>query len=340
MDQLLTEFKLKGLTLQNKAVMSPMCMYSAQDGYPNDFHFTHYTSRAIGGMGLIIMEMTNVAPNGRISDGCLGLWSDDHIPHFKRIVDSVHQYGTKIGIQIAHAGRKAEDADDVVSSSDIKYEGDKYKAPRSLSTDEVKNMVVKYKEAAERAVKAGFDTIEIHAAHGYLIHQFQSPKTNNRTDQYGEDRLLFGAEIIEAVKSVIPEDMPLIVRISAKEYSKDGYDIDYGVEIAKRYKKAGADIIDVSGGGNGPVVEERRPRLHPGYQVHLAREIKVQAEIPVIAVGMLDDPRVADHVVGVQDADLIAIGRASLRDPHWVLNAGRKEERACFVPKQYVRGYQ
>lgn len=326
-----------------------MCQYSATDGVPNDWHFVHYTSRAIGGVGLIIVEMTNIAPNGRITPNCLGLWNDKQQAEFKRLVDSVHAQGTKIGIQIAHAGRKAQDEPNAVAPSaihygELDYAGQNLITPRELTTEEVKELVVAFQNSVKRAVAAGFDTIELHAAHGYLIHQFYSPKSNKRTDEYGKDPMLFGEQVIKAAKDVMPTEMPLIVRISAQEYGKDGFDSDYGVEVAKRFAAAGADVLDVSGGGDGVLHAGNHPEFYAGYQVYLAEKVKKATNLPVIAVGMLDNPAVADHVLGLENADLIAVGRALLRDPNWVLNAQYQQNQfdgspMQFVPHQYQRGF-
>lgn len=341
-------YTLKNLELRNRIVMPPMCQYVATDGMPNDWHSVHYTSRAIGGVGLIIVEMTNVAPNGRISPRCLGLWNDEQRDKFKEIVDSVHKYGAKIGIQIAHAGRKAQDCQSVAPSAihygKLDFEGQNLTTPLELTEDEITKIVEQFGQSAKRAVEAGFDMIELHGAHGYLIHQFCSPKSNQRQDKYGQDRLLFGEQVIKAVKAVIPADMPLAVRISAQEYGDNGYDLDYGVEIAKRFAAAGADMLHVSGGGDGVLNPANHPPINAGYQVPFARRVKAETSLPVIAVGMLESPEVADHVLGSGDADLVAVGRGLLRDPHWVLNAqytrvGNDHAGVDFVPDSYWRGY-
>ncbi|MED1785404.1 NADH:flavin oxidoreductase/NADH oxidase [Brevibacillus fortis] len=337
-----TPFQFKGLSLKNRIVMPPMCQYSvdAHDGTPTDWHFVHYVSRAVGGTGLIIVEMTDVEPDGRISNGDLGLWSDEQILAYARIVSEVHKYGAKIGIQIAHAGRKAEDAEVPVSASAIAFPGARYKTPRALTTEEVKQMVVKFQDAARRAVEAGVDTIEIHGAHGYLIHQFHSPLTNQRDDEYGRDKALFGVEIIQAIKQVIPADMPLIMRVSAVEYVDGGYGLDYSTELCRRYKDAGVDIFHLSSGGEGPIGSGGRPGIHPGYQVPLARAIKQALEVPVIAVGNLDDPRVAEAAIGNGDTDLVAVGRGMLRDPYWALHAIHElSADELQPPKQYSRAF-
>ncbi|OBW91256.1 NADH:flavin oxidoreductase/NADH oxidase [Gallibacterium salpingitidis] len=342
-------FSIKNLTLRNRIVMPPMCQYSATDGVPNDWHFVHYASRAIGGVGLIIVEMTNVAPNGRITPNCLGLWNDQQRDAFKRIVDIVHSYGAKIGIQIGHAGRKAQDCDDVVAPSaihygELDYAGQNLKTPRELSKDEIKEIIQLFQNSVKRAVEAGFDLIELHGAHGYLIHQFYSPKSNQRQDEYGQDRMLFGEQIIKAAKAVMPADMPLLMRISAQEYSANGFDSDYGVEVAKRFAAAGVDMFDVSGGGNGALAESKHPPFAAGYQVYLARKVKEATGLPVIAVGMLDNPALADYVIGSGDADLVAIGRGLLREPYWVLNAQYRQNASdstpiADIPYQYIRGF-
>ncbi|UVI30045.1 NADH:flavin oxidoreductase/NADH oxidase [Paenibacillus spongiae] len=332
-------FTFKNLALRNRVVMPPMCQYSveAKDGIPNDWHHVHYVSRAIGGAGLIIMEMTDVEPDGRISDYDLGLWSDDHIPAFARIIDQVHHYGAKIGIQIAHAGRKAEDAEVPVGPSAIPVSGD-FKKPRALSTEEVKAMVIKFGDAARRAIAAGVDTIELHGAHGYLIHQFHSPGINDRKDEYGRHLWAFGTEVIRAVKAEMPEGMPLIMRISAVEYMDDGYDVDHMIEIARHYRDAGVDIFHVSSGGEGPA-GKRKPGNYPGYQVGFARAVKQALEVPVIAVGNLDDPKLAEATVASGDADLVAVGRGMLRDPYWAYHAIRANggQFKGVLPKQYGR---
>jgi len=333
-------FELKGLALKNRIVMPPMCQYSVweKDGKPNDWHLVHYVSRAVGGTGLIIMEMTDVEPDGRITDYDLGLWSDDHIPAFARVISEMKKYGAKIGIQIGHAGRKAEDAEVPVSSTDVPFSSD-FKKPRALSTEEVKEMVNKFKEAARRAVEAGVDTIEIHGAHGYLVHQFHSPLINNRTDEYGQDLALFGVEIIQAMKSVMPEEMPLIFRISAMEYAEGGYGIEHAISLCRRYREAGVDIFHISSGGEAPI-GARKPGKHAGFQVPLARSIKQSLGVPVIAVGNLDDPHIAEATLANGDADLIAVGRGMLRDPYWALHALHSLEGEMEVPKQYQRAFR
>ena len=340
MNDLFSPYNIKGLELKNRVVMPPMCQYSVgdKDGIATDWHYLHYVSRAVGGAGFIIIEMTDVEPDGRISDYDLGLWSDEQIPALARIVEACHSYGAKVGIQIAHAGRKAEDAAEPVAPSAIPFDVN-WKTPRALSTSEVKEMVEKFRKAVKRAVQAGFDAIEIHGAHGYLIHQFHSPLTNKRDDEYGKDLTKFGREIIEAAKAEMPDDMPLIMRISAKEYVEGGYGIEESIQFAKEYKEAGVDMFDVSSGGEGPISAFGKPGTHAAYQVPLAREIKAALNIPVIAVGRLDDSTLANAVIGTEDADLVAIGRGMLRNPYWALEAAASLKKETTLPRQYTSGF-
>ncbi|MBD7914025.1 NADH:flavin oxidoreductase/NADH oxidase [Clostridium sp. Sa3CUN1] len=337
---LFTTYEIKGLKLKNRIVLPPMCQYSVEkkDGIATDWHFVHYVSRAVGGTGLIIIEMTDVEPDGRISDYDLGLWCDAQIEPLKRIVDECHKYGAKVAIQIAHAGRKAEDAEVPVAPSPIAFDKNS-KTPRELTTAEVKEMVDKFKIAVKRAVKAGFDAIEIHGAHGYLIHQFHSPLTNKRNDEYGKDLTKFGVEVLRAAKSEMPEDMPLIMRISASEYVDGGYGIERGIELARAYKEAGVDIFHISSGGEGPIAGGGNIGSHAGYQVPFARAIKEQLDVDVIAVGKLDEPELANAIIGNEEVDLVAIGRAMFRNPYWPFEAATKLNKKTHVPKQYGRGF-
>ncbi|MDV4150133.1 NADH:flavin oxidoreductase/NADH oxidase [Clostridium sp. AL.422] len=340
MKDLFTPYEMKGLKLKNRIVFPPMCQYSVdkKDGIATDWHFIHYVSRAIGGTGLIIIEMTDVEPDGRISDYDLGLWRDEQIEPLKRIVDECHKYGAKVAIQIAHAGRKAEDAKVPVAPSAIPYD-ETYKTPRELTTDEVKEMVEKFRMAVRRAVKAGFDAIEIHGAHGYLIHQFHSPLTNKREDEYGKDLTKFGSDIIRAAKSEMPENMPLIMRISAVEYVENGYGIETSIKLAKAYEEAGVDIFHISAGGEGAIAPSRDPGNHAAYQLPYAKEIKENVNADIIAVGRLEEPELANSIIGNEEADLVAIGRGMFRNPYWTLDAAIKLDKKTQVPNQYMRGF-
>lgn len=320
--------------------MPPMCQYSvqAEDGIPNKWHYVHYVSRAVGGAGLIIIEMSGIHPDGRISNQDTGIWDDEQIPAYRKIIDEVHSYGARIGIQLGHAGRKAADADPPVAPSAIRFD-EKYKIPRSLTTEEVKSMVSAYGEAARRAVDAGFDTVEIHGAHGYLIHQFHSPLTNRREDEYGQDPALFGEEVVKAVKEAVPADMPILMRVSAKEYVAGGYDVDYCAEISRRYRDAGVDVFHVTSGGEGHIGSNGGPKAGPGYQVELAEQMKEKLGVPVIAVGRLDSFEDAQKVVLEGQADLVAVGRGMLKDPYWALHASEALNGDQKVPKPYLRAF-
>lgn len=327
---------LKGLTIKNRVMMSPMCQYSvwAGDGAPNEWHYVHYISRAVGGVGLIMMEMTDVHPDGRITVHDLGIWDDKQIDSFARIIDQVHHYGARIGIQIAHAGRKAQSPElDMVAPSPIPFSKE-YRIPRELTTDEVKRLVEAFNQGARRAVQAGVDTIEIHGAHGYLVHQFMSPLSNRRTDEYG-DYSRFGVEVIQAVKAAMPASMPLLMRLSATDYHSGGYSFETLKEMAWKYKEAGVDMFDVSSGGNAEVV----PKTYPGYQVSFAASIRRELKTPVISVGMLEYPALAESVLQQGQADLIAIARGLLRDPYWANSAAQSLGSKVQVPEQYFRAF-
>lgn len=343
MEFLLKPFTYKGLTFKNRIVMPPMCQYSAQDGVPNEWHLQHYVSRAVGGTGLIIVEMTNVEPDGRITNHCLGLWNDAQKAALARIVSECKSYGAKMGVQIAHAGRKAEDTDQPVSSV-AKPFSSQMKTPKALTLREIEEMIGKFKRSAEKAIEAGVDIIELHGAHGYLIHQFHSPFINNRTDEYGKELTKFGVDIIKAVKSVMPADMPLIMRISGKEYVPNGYGIDYAVKLCKVYKDAGVDWFHVSSGGEASYEESGMtprgiPSSEKGYQVPLANEIKNSLDVPVIAVGKLEDPEFADAVIASGKADFVAVGRGMLNNPHWALNIYQSVGDETAIPFQYRPGF-
>lgn len=340
--QLDSAFSCKGLNLKNRVVMAPMCQYSVdtEDGKPNDWHYIHYVSRAVGGTGLIIMEVGAVDPEGRISNRDLGIWSDTHITDYQRIVSEIHKNGAKVGIQIGHAGRKAENAIQPVGASDIPVgvpNDGKSKGPRALTTEEVKVVINQFREATRRAVEAGFDTVELHGAHGYLLHQFHSPGINNRKDEYGQDLSRFGVEVIKAMKSVMPEEMPLIMRISAIEYMDGGYKLEHSLDLAKHYKVAGVDIFHISSGGEAaPGV--LKPGNYPGYQINFARAYKQELKVPIIAVGKLEDAQLAQATIANNDADLIAVGRGMLNDPYWALHAINAVTGNVEPPVQYERG--
>lgn len=341
MTDLFAPYELKALALKNRVVMPPMCQYAVekQDGIPEDWHFVHYVSRAVGGTGLIIVEMSGVHPDGRITNRDTGIWNDVQADAFKRITAAVHAQGAKIAIQLGHAGRKAVDADPPVAPSAIPFD-EHSKMPKALTREEIAGTITAYREAARRAVEAGFDTVELHGAHGYLIHQFHSPLSNVRDDEYGRDPILFGEQVVEAVRDVLPAEMPLLMRVSAKEYVEGGYNEAYALEFCRRYKAAGVDMFHVSSGGEGPIGSNGGPNAGPAYQVDLAEYIRSGLQVPVIAVGRLESYREAQAVITEAKAELVAVGRGMLSDPYWVLHAKEALDgiEQPDLPKPYVRG--
>lgn len=320
MNTLFTPFSIKSLELKNRIVLPPMCQYAVkkQDGIANNWHTVHYASRAVGGTGLIIVEATAINPDGRLTNYDLGLWDDAQIPALAKIVDLVHENGSKIGIQLVHAGRKAEDMAVPLAPSANAYPG--YHMPKEMSIDEIKQTIEDFTAATKRAIKAGFDMIEVHGAHGYLIHQFMSEVINTRTDIYGQERELFGKQIVEAVKAEVPSNMPLFMRLSAREYVDGGYNVDYCLNLAQSFYDAGIDVFDISTGGEDEPGKEK-PGNFPGYQIPFGAAFKERFNIPVAIAGILDSPAVAESVVGNQLADLVCVGRAMLRDPYWPYRA-------------------
>lgn len=336
MSYLFSPYTIKDLQLNNRIVMSPMCMYSSDDhGEVKDFHKIHYTTRAIGGVGLIIQEATAVDKQGRISENDLGIWDDAHIAGLKELTDLVHTYGAKIGIQLAHAGRKANISGPIYAPSPIKF-SDAYKVPHELSQDEIARIVQAFREATLRAKLANYDVIEIHAAHGYLINEFLSPLTNKRTDRYGGDRtgrFTFLREIIEQVK--LEWDGPLFVRISANEYHEDGNKLEDFLYYASEMKKLGVDLIDCSSGAVVPANID----VYPGYQVKYAETLRKKVKIATGAVGLITEAQHAEEIIANERADLVFLGRVLLREPYWAIQAAKELNVSVPVVKQYERGY-
>lgn len=338
MSLLFMPFEMKGIILRNRIVMSPMCMHSStnQDGYATDWHRVHYASRSVGGAGLIILESTAVNPQGRITMTDLGVWRDDHVEGLYSITKLTKKWGAKVGIQLAHAGRKAVVDGPIMAPSPIKYKDD-MKDLEVMSIEGIKRTVNEFKQAARRSREAGFDVIEIHAAHGYLINQFLSPLSNERTDVYGgsrENRFRFLKEIIENIKT--EWDGPLFVRISAEEYHPEGNQMEDFVYYSKKMKDLGVDLIDCSSGA----IVRARIDVYPGYQVPLADEIKEKANIPTGAVGLITDALHAEEVLKNNRADLIFIGREFLRNPYWPLDAAIKLGVSIESIKQYEKAWK
>jgi len=350
--ELFCPLTLRNLALPNRIAVSPMCQYSSEDGFATDWHLVHLGSRAVGGAGLVIAEATAVSPEGRITPNDLGIWKDEHIPKLKQIADFVHTQAAFIAVQLAHAGRKASMSrpweeerlvppdqggwTNVVAPSPIPF-ATHYATPFELDAPGIRKVIVDFVAATRRARKAGFDTIEIHAAHGYLLHEFLSPLSNRRTDEYGgsfENRTRLLLEVVEAVRRELPQTAPLLVRISATDWAEGGWDLLQSIQLAKLLKSCGVDLIDVSSGG-------LVPRVHipvgPGFQTPFAEEIRKQAEVPTAAVGMITDAAQADHIVRTGQADVVLLARELLRDPYWPLHAAAKLGKRAPWPPQYLR---
>ena len=349
---LFTPLTQRGVTFPNRIVVSPMCQYSCEDGFANDWHFVHLGSRAVGGAGLVIVEATAVTSEGRISPGDMGLWKDEQIARLKRIADFGHEHGARFGIQLAHAGRKSSTGrpweggtkitpaqggwTDVFAPSAIPFSKD-YPQPIELDKAGIRRIVRAFAEAAERALTAGFDLVEIHSAHGYLLHEFLSPLSNQRTDQYGgsfENRIRALLEVVDAVRGVWPEDRPLWVRISATDWAEGGWDADQSAGLAKVLKKHGVDLVDASSGG---LVEYQKIPVGAGYQVEFAEKIRREAGIATGAVGMITDAAQAETIIRTGQADVVLLARELLRDPYWPLHAAEKLHQATTYPVQYLR---
>jgi 2,4-dienoyl-CoA reductase-like NADH-dependent reductase (Old Yellow Enzyme family) len=352
MTHLFDPLTIQDITFANRAFVSPMCQYSSVDGYANDWHFVHLGSRAVGGAGLVLTEATGVVPEGRISPQDLGIWMDDHIEPLARIVRFIHEQGSVAGMQLAHAGRKASTYrpwegngtvpesrggwKNVVAPSALAF-ADHYPMPQALSLDGIRNVVSAFAAAARRACEAGFDVVEIHAAHGYLIHEFLSPYSNRRTDAYGgsfENRTRILREIVAAVRGSWPDGAPLFVRISATDWIDGGWDIQQSIELARQLKELGANLIDCSSGGNVP---HAKIPVGAGYQTQFAEQIRHEANILTGTVGMITSPVQAEHILVTGQADAVILAREFLRDPYWPLRAARDLGQSISWPVQYLR---
>jgi len=351
MSNLFDPITLRGLTIKNRVWVSPMCQYSAIDGVVGDWHMAHLGAFVTGEAGLVMVEASGVVPEGRISIGCPGIYNDEQVAAFKRINDFAHTQGVAMGIQLAHAGRKASTmrpSDDhfiatpadggwtTVSASAQAYHG--MPEPHALTIPQIHQLVKDFAHAAKNAIKAGFDVVEIHAAHGYLLHQFYSPLSNLRTDEYGgsfENRVRFLIEVAAAVRHAIPETTPLFIRISASDWSDDGWQIVDSVELCKQLKEIGVDLIDVSSGGN---LHNAPIKLVPGYQVPFAQAIKVESDIAVAAVGAITDPHQAQEIINSNKADAVFLARAMLRNPRWAMAAAEELKVMIDWPAPLERG--
>lgn len=353
MSQLFDPFTLRGVTLRNRIGVSPMCQYSANDGFANDWHLVHLGSRASGGAGLVIVEATAVEARGRISPQDLGLWQDEQIEMLARINHYIKSQGAVPAIQLAHAGRKASTAQpwqgggpvapdaggwQPVGASAIPFDKP-YPIPAELSQAEISAIVAAFRAAALRSETAGFDWIEIHGAHGYLLHSFLSPLSNQRTDHYGgsfENRIRFMLETVQAIRAVWPAAKPLTVRLSCTDWLSGGWTIDESVELARRLKDEGVDLIDCSSGGAAPGAQIA---IGAGYQVPFAERIRREANLPTAAVGLITSAAHADEIVRNGRADLVLLARELLRDPYWPLHAAKTLHQPLPVPPQYARAF-
>lgn len=335
---LFNSIKLKDLEIKNRIVMAPMCMYTAEnDGKAKEWHQIHYATRAIGGAGLIIQEATAVESRGRISANDLGIWEDSQIDGLKKIVDTCKIYGAGMGIQLGHAGRKCEaENESIIAPSPIAFD-DESKVPHEMTKHDIDTVINSFKDAAKRCVEIGYDIIEIHGAHGYLINQFLSPLTNKRNDEYGgnvENRARFLKEIVHGIREVWPLNKPLMLRVSAEDYMDEGNHPEDLSEIINLVKDEGIDIIDVSSGG----VVSIAPKVFQGYQTKFAEIIKEKTNLPVVTGGLIIEPHMAEEILRNDRADMIFLGRVLLRNPYWPLYADYELNNEIEWPMQYERG--
>jgi 2,4-dienoyl-CoA reductase-like NADH-dependent reductase (Old Yellow Enzyme family) len=351
MSRLFSPIKIRTLTLRNRIFVSPMCQYCAKEGMPNDWHLVHLGSRAVGGAGLVMTEATAVSPEGRISPADLGIWSDEQARALGKIAAFVHAQGAEAAIQLAHAGRKAstqipwigegivpdsEGGWNVIAPSALKF-SDNYPSPREMTYDDLETAVRCWRNAAERSRDAGFRVVELHMAHGYLLHQFLSPLSNQRTDEYGGDlknRMRFPLEVAKAVRDVWPEDLPVFVRISATDWIEGGWDCLQSIQLACELKKIGIDLIDTSSGG---ILPGARIPAVPGYQVEFADKIRKEARIMTGAVGLITAAEQAENILRTDRADVVFMARELLRDPYFPLHAANVLADDPPYPKPYLR---
>ena len=351
---LFSPLTVRSVTLRNRIGVSPMCQYSATDGFANDWHHVHLGARAVGGAGLVIQEATAVAPEGRITPGCLGLWSDQHIAPLARIAKFVEGHGAVAGIQIAHAGRKAS-ADlpwnngahlsaaqggwQTIAPSAIPFGATLTKVPQAMTEADILRVQNDFMATANRALAAGFKWLELHAAHGYLLNTFLSPLSNHRTDKYGgsfENRIRLLLDTVRAVRKVWPEHLPLAVRISAIDWKDGGWQIEDSIALAKLLKSEGVDLMDCSSGG---LVPDAKIKVEPGYQVPFAEKVRHGADIATAAVGFITEPKQADDIVRSGKADVVLLARQFLRDPYWPVHAAKTLGHKLPPPNQYARAW-
>ncbi|NJR61140.1 MAG: NADH:flavin oxidoreductase/NADH oxidase [Cyanobacteria bacterium CRU_2_1] len=346
---------IRGVTIRNRIALSPMCQYSSIDGYANNWHLIHLASRAVGGVGLVFTGAAAIEPRGRNSPPALGIWSDGHIEPLIKVVSLIHQFGGVAGIQLGHAGRKASTAppsqgkrvlseaeggwSSLVSAS-AKPFSDGSPVPEALSFEGIQQVIAAFVDAARRSVEAGFKVIEIHAGHGYLLHQFLSPLSNERNDEYGgsfENRTRLLREIVQEIRGVLPESHLLWVRISATDWIENGWDIEQSTVLSNKLKSLGVDVIDCSSGGLLPDVD--KIPFGSGYQTQFSERIRREAGIQTGTVGLITSPEQADHIVRTGQADMVLLGRELLRDPYWAHRAAKQLGYGNISPVQYERAW-
>ncbi len=357
MPHLFEPLTIKGVTLRNRIGVAPMCQYSCEDGMATNWHLVHLGSRAVGGAAVVIAEATAVEARGRISPQDLGIWSDAHAEALAPTARFIKENGAVAGIQLAHAGRKAstyrpwagkhggvpdeEGGWPIIAPSAIPF-SDTYRSPREMSLDDIHSVQNAFRDAAVRAINAGFEWVEIHGAHGYLIHEFLSPLSNQRSDQYGgsfDNRIRFLLEIIACIQTVWPQDKPLTVRLSCTDWVDGGWDVESTVELSKRLKAAGVDLIDCSSGGISPKQQIPNGGGYPGYMIPFAETVRREAGIATAAVGLISAPTHADEIVRNGRADLVFLAREMLRDPYFPIHAAKALKQDASVPPQYLRAY-
>jgi 2,4-dienoyl-CoA reductase-like NADH-dependent reductase (Old Yellow Enzyme family) len=348
MSSLFSAFGLRELEFRNRVFVSPMCQYSSREGMPTDWHMVHLGSRATGGAGLVMVEATGVSPEGRISPGDSGLWSEAHAHAFAPIVSFIKSQGARAGIQLAHAGRKAstdvpwrgggplsEGRWQTLAPSAVPFGG--WPAPKEMTRADIETVVGQFAEATRLALAAGFEVVELHMAHGYLMHEFLSPLSNRREDEFGgtlENRTRFPLRVTEAVRAVWPDALPLFARISATDWVEGGWNVEDSVQLSRRLKERGVDLIDCSSGG---LVPDARIPVAPGYQVPFAATIRTEAGVATGAVGLITEPEQAEEIVAAGKADVVFLARAMLRDPYWPLHAAKRLGVKAPWPVQYGR---
>ena len=352
MSKLFSSIKIRQVELKNRIAVSPMCQYSSINGMPTDWHLVHLGSRAVGGAGLIFTEATAVSPEGRISPDDAGIWNDEQANAYKRITSFIKSQNSVPGIQLAHAGRKASTFSPWKGNGKVEIENsgwqtlapsaipfaENFPDPKEMDENDIKLVIDQFVQAADRTVKAGFEVIELHMAHGYLVHEFLSPLSNQRKDNYGgslNNRCRFAIEIAKAVREIVPVGIPLFARISSTDWIEGGWDIEQSIQLSKWLKDLGVDLIDCSSGGN---VAKAKIPLAPGYQIPFSQRIKQEAKILTGGVGLITSPEQAEQIIATEQADIVLLAREMLRDPYWALHAAKKlNVDLTDFPKQYLR---